>query len=306
LRSVEGVLVRWVIDDRPGSDQVLAVLVPALMAEFRWNEAEALAAKWAQLRPDSARAWRHRGEVAERRRKTSEAVSALREAARLDPQDRQARLNLARLLLESRQSVGEAAEQLEWLRQADPDNPEVLVQLAVCREAQGAPDEAEALLDQVITSHASEAKAYGYRGRLELNRARPAAAAPFLRRAAELDPGNVETLYSLFLCLRQVGAPAEAREAEERWRRAEADLKRVAQLARAVAASPRDPDLRSEIGELFLRNGRVQDGLRWLESALRERPDHAPTHRLLADYYDRAGQAELAGYHQAAAGSSGK
>jgi tetratricopeptide (TPR) repeat protein len=299
LRSVEDSLIRWVIEERPGSHHVLAVLVPAFMAEFRWPESNTLAAKWTQLQPRSAAAWRCRAEVSERLRKRNDAVNALREAVELDPRDRQSRLNLARMLLETRQAVDEAAAHLAWLSQGDSQDPAVLVQLAVCREMQGSPDQAEALLDQVIAGQKTEPKAYYYRGRLELNRGRAAAAAPFLRRAAELDPGDLETLYSLFLCLRQAGTPAEARAAEDRWKRADADLKRVAELSRAVAASPHDPELRREMGELFLRNGRDRDGVRWLESALRERPDHEPSRRLLAEYYDRTGQPGLAAYHRA-------
>jgi Flp pilus assembly protein TadD len=48
------------------------------------------------------------------------------------------------------------------------------------------------------------------------------------------------------------------------------------------------------MGELFLRNGREQDGLRWLRSALREQPDHGPTRQALAAYYERKGQTDRA------------
>jgi Flp pilus assembly protein TadD len=76
-------------------------------------------------------------------------------------------------------------------------------------------------------------------------------------------------------------------------------LKRAAELARAISASPHDPELRREIGELFLRNGRETEGVRWLESALRARPDHAPTHKVLAAYYERIGRPDLARQHGA-------
>ena len=160
------------------------------------------------------------------------------------------------------------------------------VLLGVCRELQGQPEQAIALLDKAIAASPRDAKAYYHRGRLDLHRGESATALPFLRRAAELDPSDPEILYSLVLCLKAAGTPDEARAAEEHWKRCEEDLKRVALLGRLIAVSPHDPDLRREMGELFLRNGRDADGLRWLESALRERPDHAATHRVLADYYE--------------------
>jgi predicted Zn-dependent protease len=268
------------------------------MAEFRMIEAQGLAEKWIQLRPESAAAWAQHGEILVRRLRKAEAVTALREAVRLDPNGRRTRMSLARMLIETRQSPAEAAEHLEWLREKEPKNPEVAVLTAMCREAQGRPDEAAAILDRLIAENARDAKAHYHRGRLELNRGQAAAAAPHLRRAAELDPSDPEILNSLLLCVQQVGTPAEIREVEERWKRCDADLKRVTDLARLISASPRNPDLRREMGELFLRNGREREGIRWLESALREQSDHVPTHRLLADYYERIGEETLAEHHR--------
>src|SRR5262249_44966970 len=134
---------------------------------------------WTDLQPNSARAWAYRGEILERLRKRNDAVTALRRAAELDPSDRRSRFGLARMLLETKQSPAEAAEHLEWLRAMDPENLAVVVQLSVCREAQGRVDEAEAMLDRVIAQRARDPKAYYHRGRLELNRGRPGAAIPF-------------------------------------------------------------------------------------------------------------------------------
>jgi uncharacterized protein HemY len=108
----------------------------------------------------------------------------------------------------------------------------------------------------------------------------------------------------LFQCLQQVGSPAEAKSAEERWRQCEADLKTVAELATAISRMPRDPDLRCKMGELFLRNGRVADGLNWLNSALREQPDHGPTHMALASHFEKTGQPDRAATHRALAAAS--
>ena len=300
LAAVEGVLLKAVSEGHPDTPNILAVLVPALGAEFRWIDADTLSAKWVEQRPDSARAWRERGIVLERVRRTEASTAAYRRAVELDPEDRRARIGLARMLLETRQSPAEAAEHLERLTAADPKDPVVRLLLATCREAQNRPEEAAALLDRLIAEH-PDAAALHRRGRLELDRGRPADAIGYLRRAAELRRADPEILYSLLLCLKQIGTPDETREVEERFKKCEADLKRVGELGRAISASPHNPDLRAEIGELFLRNGQDREGLRWLESALRERPDHAPTHRVLAAYYERTGQQQFADYHRAIA-----
>ena len=301
LAGVEAPLLRTLADGDAESSEIVAVLVPHYLADFRIAEAGTLSAKWVELRPESAKAWAYRADALERLRKTDEALAAFRRVVELSPTDRAARLNLARLAVENHRPLDEASRHLEGLVAADPDDAPALVQLAACREAQGRPDDAAALLDRVIAGSAGDAKALHLRGRLELNRGNVPAATAFVRRAAALGPADVETLYTLYLCVQQTGTPAEVRAAEERYRRCDADLKRVAELARTIAASPDDPDPRREIGELFLRNGRVADGLRWLDSALRIDPGHAATHRVLAAHHDSTGRPDLARHHNAQA-----
>lgn len=297
----EAFLLEHVGHDDPDAAEVIPALVGVYAGQFRWPEAERLTERWVRIRPNSARAWARRGEVLERLLRKDDAIAALREAVRLDPNDRRTRLDLVRLLLESRKPPAEAAEHLAVLSEAEPDNPAVIIQLAIGRMAQGDAADAAAQLDRAIALGATDAKAFQLRGQMELDEGHPAAAVPLLRRAREIDPSDPQILYALCQALHRSGQTAEATATEARLRQAEADLKRVAELAAAISRSPRDPDLRREMGELFLRNGREQDGLRWLQSALRVRPDHAPTHRALADYYERTGRPHLAAEHRSAA-----
>jgi tetratricopeptide (TPR) repeat protein len=294
--EAESALLHHLNNGHPESPQILEVLVPAYIAEFRWVEARTVAAKWVKLCPDSVAAWKAQAEILERLRQTEAASSALRRVVELSPDDRKARLDLARLILETRQPPDEAAKHAEWLTQTNPRDAASLIQLAACREAQSRTEEAIALLDRVIAEKSADPKAFHLRGRLEMARS-VAAALPFLRRAAELDRSDPDILYTLFLCLQQVGTPVEASEVEKRWRQAGADLNRAKELVRAISADPHNPELRREMGELFLRNGRDTEGIRWLQSALRQRPDHAPTHKTLAAYYERVGRPDLAKQH---------
>jgi len=299
LAIAESALIHHLNQEHPESARILAVLIPAYMAQYRWSDAGALAQRWTEVCPDDLQAWRAQAEILERLQKIDPATDALRRVVQLAPNDRKARLDLARLILQARQPPDEAAYHAEWLVKTDSLDTAALVQLAACRDAQSRTDEAIALLDQVIAKQPTDSKAFHYRGQVELQRGSASAAMPFLRRAVELDPSDPEILYTLFLCLQRAGTPSEASEAEKRWRQCSADLQRARDLGKAIAMTPHDPELRREMGELFLRNNREKEGLRWLESALRERRDHAPTHRVLADYYERIGQLERAAQHRA-------
>jgi len=294
--EAESALLHHLNNGHPEGPQILEVLVPAYMLQFQWAKADGLGAKWIELRPESVKAWKAHAEILERLRRTNAAVDALRRVVELSPEDRKARLDLARLILETRQSPDEAAKHAEWAVQSDPRDATALIQLAACREAQSRTEDAIAILDRVIAEFPPDPTAYHIRGRLEMAR-NATSALPFLRKAAELDRSNPDTLYSLFLCLQRAGTPEQAAEAEKQWRRCSDDLRRARELGRVISASPHDPELRREMGELFLRNGRDAEGLRWLESALREDPNHASTHRALAEYYERIGQPERAAHH---------
>jgi tetratricopeptide (TPR) repeat protein len=289
-------LLRLVNEGHPQSAEILSFLVPMYVADFRIADAGTLTARWVEAAPDSVRAWTYRADALERLRRKDETGAALRRLLELAPDDRRARASLVRVLLEIRQNIDEAAGHAEWLTATDPADTTAQVQLAACRQEQGRGDEAAAILDRVIAA-TGDAQALHHRGRLEMNRGRPTAALPFLRRAADRAP-DTDVLYSLFLCTKQVGTPEEARAAEERWRQFESDWKRIKELGKAISAAPQNPDLRREMGELFLRYGKDVEGVRWLDSALRINPDHEATHKALAAYYERTGRPDLARPHR--------
>lgn len=298
LSAVESGLRRDLAEGHPKSSQILAILVPALLAQYRLIEAADLSTQWIELQPNSVAAWSLRADICERLRKFEEAVEALRNVVRLAPEDPNPKLKLARALLATHQSVEEAAALLDWVQTRIPDDPEFLTQLALCREEQGQLDEAAAIMDRLIASGTASAVIYHHRGRIDLNRGHPDRALPLLQRSVELDRSEPAALYSLLLCLQRVGTPEQIQQAEARWKQCEADLKRVATLSRIVAANPHDPEPRREMGELFLRNGRDEDGIRWLHSALREQPNHVPSHELLLQYYERHNRPVEAAHHR--------
>lgn len=299
--SVEAYLwQRYEQGDAQECAAIVAVLVPRLFAQFRLPEVGPLSARWVEWRPESALAWQYRAQVLERLHPNGlETVEAWRQWWRLAPQEPQAGIGLARLLMQRREEMTQAVALLEQLLQRWPAEEAAQLLLAECYLMLGQQDKALPLLERCVTHGSKPAQAYWLRGRWYLQRGEPAAAVRELRQAVAQDPSSPEVWYSLFQALQQAGAPPdEVRQVEQRWRQCDADLRRASQLARLVGERPRDADLRQQLGELFLRHGREVDGLRWLQSALQLQPDHPATHRLLADYYDRQGRSDLAAVHR--------
>jgi predicted Zn-dependent protease len=241
-----------------------------------------------------------RAEAQERLLHIEEALAAYRRAVELSPDQDDARLHFAELLLRARRPQ-EAARHLEVLRQRQPDNTTVLLGLARCRWLQGQAEEARALLDGALAEDPDNAGLLAERGRFDLESGRVREAEPRLRKAVALAPYDRETVYSLSQCLQHCGKAAEAKACVKKMEEIDAQLARLDVVLGKIRAAPNDAGLRHEAGMIFLQSGQAKEGLRWLESALRIDPLYPPTHRALADYFDKVGAPAQASLHRSMA-----
>lgn len=298
FEAEEPYLTKLVLESHPDTAAVLEVLTPLYYSRYQLEEARHCADKWVELRPGSAKAWNYRGEILGRLRHFEKAITSFREAIRLDPSFRAARTKLADLMLDQRQSPAQVEEVIAPLLRETPDDPYTQRLLIRCREAQGRLSEAIQLADVLLRRDPNSATSLQLRGRLELESGRAAAAVPFLRDAVKYAPHDIDAHYTLWRCLNETGPAEEAKAVEARFKKLQEELQRLRDLARRIVASPHDADLRREAGEIAIRNGLESDGIRWLASALQERPDDPRTHQVLSEYYSRTNRPDLAEYHK--------
>ena len=128
------------------------------------------------------------------------------------------------------------------------------------------PEEAAKLLDGLLTEFPDHGESLWERGELELEQGRPAAAEPFLRKAALRRPFDRRVQYAMFQCLLRLDRTVEAETFNARVKQLDADLVRLGQVRTQVMDNPNDAALRCEGGLLFLRNGEREEGLRWLQT----------------------------------------
>jgi Tfp pilus assembly protein PilF len=294
--AVEGDLVRRVREDDPESGLILEVLTPLYLRNYQLYNAQECVQLWVAREPDHVEAWLCRAQVFEYSLNTEEETASYRRVVELDPDNDAARLKLAGMLTDAHPL--EALEHFEILRARLGETSRILGGLACCRRILNQSDEARRLLEQLLAREPRNGRALGERGRLALQHESAAAAEPWFRRALAELPREVDLHYGLYKCLEGQGKRSEAREVLARLRRIEADLDRLREVTRQIAEHPHDPDLRCEAGVIQLRNGLDVQGVRWLESALREDPTHAASHQALADYYERANDRERAARHR--------
>jgi hypothetical protein len=95
-----------------------------------------------------------------------------------------------------------------------------------------------------------------------------------------------------------LGDVDRAKHEHELSRRLREEYQAMADLRGALARHPADDELRCAAARWMLAHDREPAGLEFAHSILQRKPGHSATVRLLADYYERKGNAGLANYYR--------
>src|SRR5207247_1177614 len=128
-----------------------------------------------------------------------ECTAFFRQALELAPDHFEARLYLTAALIDF--DAREAVEHLEILRRRDPQNSQVCLLLATLRHAFGQFQEAQQILDEILTRDPDHETALLERGKVALDAGRPADAEPFLQRALARTPDGLSIHRAMARCL---------------------------------------------------------------------------------------------------------
>jgi tetratricopeptide (TPR) repeat protein len=298
LKGVEAPLVAFAREENnPDAIIILEALTRGYMRTYQLLRAQDCLERWLALAPDDAEALVFRGDVRRFLRNRDEALADYLRALDLDPDQDEARLQAAEILID-RHQADDALRHLEFLRDRQPDRVEVLLGLAQCDRLLNRRKEAVELVDGVLKANPKNLEALRERGRLAWEMADPARAATLLRRVVERAPYDRSATFWLANCLDQLSQPEEAKQYRAQLKVIEEQMRRLDELTRLITQSPHDAALRHEAGVIFLDSGQPVEGLRWLQSALIEDPYYQPTHLKLADYYDSINEKALAAQHR--------
>jgi predicted Zn-dependent protease len=282
-------------------DLILEAVVRGYQKNYLIGKMKACLAAWLERKPDNIYALLQRGWVAERDNAHHQAVTDYNRVLELKPDHAEARLRRGQALLFLKQASA-ALKDLEIVHHNAPDDPPIGVALAECLAQLGRSEEAAQLLDRLLVRHPRDSQVLLARGRLALDQGQPEQAENWLRQAVAGAPRDHATMYAYARCLKRLGKEAEGNKALATLKDIESDLERMAELTGRLQKKAHDPDVRCEIGKIFLRSSEYKEGVLWLESALRADPSHRPTHQALADYYAQDNQPARAAQHRRRAG----
>lgn len=289
--------------NHPDSNLILESLARGYAMLFRFADLDIVLHQWLEREPDSLvalvfRAWAH-----EQLGARHDALQDYRAILEKDPGNDEARLRLASLLIEKSQPE-EAHEHLQIIVRRHPDNLVAKVRLALSLHDMGHIEEADRYLHDVLEAEPNSAAALTARGRIALQMNRVEEAAAFLRRSLEVDKTDYTTTFLLHQALERLGDQSEEfAEITKRLRSLEADTRRLHTLIiEQNAALAHDPAVHVEIAAILFRAGDKQEGLRWIQQALRLDPQFPKAHAELAKYYQAQGDAMRAQHHRRLAG----
>ncbi len=278
--------------DHPDKQLILEALVRGYLRRYRIGDALACLQRWKQIDPDNAQMYCLEGLLyLDYTHTQSPAINGFRRAVELDADHEEARQGLAVALISARR-YSEAIEHLHILLRHQPESPGLRIGLAECYDGLGQDAEAMKLVDAVLAQQPEFPPAVSLRGQLYMKSGDSVQAERWLREAVRLNPTEHRARYSLILCLNQNGKEEESRKLRQHFEQLEDDLARFNDIVtKDILQRPNDPALHCTLGQLLLRGGQREEGLRWLQSALRLDPNYAPARQAVEEYQKQA-QAE--------------
>jgi predicted Zn-dependent protease len=294
IADVENLLLEQVNLNSPDSNLILEAMAKGYIIVYHLDGARGCLNRLLERQPDNISALLWRASLWRTAGNYTGAVEDCRHAVEAQPNHRAARLRLGETLLITEQPA-EALRQYEYLRQQPGgEATEILLGLARCHHQLGHTETARQLLEEVLARDPHDGFAVVERGKLALEMESPVAAEKWLRQAVADYPFDATSNYLLAQALQKQGKEEESRPYFAARTRIENDLKALQLAFQRVVKKPNDPEPRLEAGRICLRNGRADEGERWLLSAVEQAPEHAAARSALAAFYERSGKTELA------------
>jgi tetratricopeptide (TPR) repeat protein len=299
--DVERALHQLVEDEYGDSVLILEALAQGYRASLRLGSALVALEKLIERAPDHKWAYFWRGNIQADTEHMADAVGDFRRAAEIDPKSIQFRFRLATALV----SLGRAQDawpHVAELLRHEPTNADALLAAARCQRVFGDRPQALEYLKQLLDEDPNHAEGWAERGLVFSDEGNGTEAVHCLRRAFKLEPRSYIIGFALFNELTAQGLHSEAKvvwmKIEESKRRSE----RFKELLMQLAKDHRNVALRHELGTLFLNNQGKETALHFFNSVLQIDPGYKPTHKVLAEYYQRQGNSDRAAYHRRQAG----
>ena len=237
--------------------------------------------------------------------KPAEAVQDFQRVLELKPDHPEAHLALA-LVLTNDGQFKEAMPHFQFYLDRQPQDPsEALFGLASCQYSIGKTDQAREALDQLLAQDKNNAGAMFLQAKIELAEGRLPEALAWLKKADALSPLQADVTNALVHVCGQLGLKDETAFYKQRLDDIKKRDETLDRLISEAKIRPDDPEIRFELAITCLKYGREEEASHWFQGILRKNPNHLPTLKALADYYEKKGNHQLASHYRRKAENAG-
>jgi predicted Zn-dependent protease len=296
--EAEPVLLEAYQESREPRIEVAQELARVYLSTYQIDRAAAPLERWRELAPGDARPYLWRNEIATRNHAEPEVlIQNYLEALKRDPMLDKARLGLAERLRKVHR-VDEARREYATYLARHPKDVEALAGAGLAAlEADDVPAAVHSF-EAALAVEPKDTTVLKELAQINLRRGRFHEACDQLRRVAQIDRFDPDIHYTYARALKLSGDDRGAKAETELSLRLRNEHNDLEAIRTKLMKNPNDVEIRFQIARWFLDHGRDGEGLDWTKEILRQTPQHAPTQRLLAAYYDRNGNAGLANYHR--------
>jgi len=278
--------------------EVARELAKIYLASYRLTEAAAPTARSRLLAPEDPQPYLWSNEIASRgSAEPAILIQNYRAALERNPNLDKARLGLAEQLSKDRR-FDDAEQEYRTYLERNPKDGSALVGLGRNSFQRGELDTAEQYFEAALKADPRQPDALKELGQIDLRLGRFRKACERLGRLTEIQPFDYEVRYSYAQALKLGGDDARSRIETEHATRLRKEQDHILQLRTKLLSDPNNSAIRFEVAKWMLENGHDEPGLKWTAEILRAEPRHSPTHRLLADYYQKHGNPGQANYHR--------
>ncbi len=295
-------LSELLIQSQGDMQDICETFVNSCILNYQFNEALNLLKLWEADFPEDPLPNFMRGKILEHNRALQDAIKEFQKTLRKDPGYAPAAYNLARIQLTLKKTEA-AMKYFQMTLENTTYQAPAKIGLARCYRLLNRNPEAKKLLNEVLQEDVdtlqeayqvmgqpkflAKSAAQLEMGNLELAEKNYEAALKWMEPAAKANPLDLGVKNSLAIVYSRLGRKEEAKELSRLIKETNDALGKIQEQLDQVLKEPHNAELRFQIGKSYLRYVSEEQGIVWLNSALRNQPDHGPAHAELARYYEQ-------------------
>jgi Flp pilus assembly protein TadD len=296
--GVELVLRQAFVEGQEPQVEIARELAAIYLTTFQFDRASVAIERWRKLAPEDPEPYLWRNEIDSRTApEPAILIQNYRAALDRDPELGKARLGLAEQLRKA-QRLEEAAREYATHLTRNPRDTDALIGIGRTSFGKGDIDDAVHSFEAALAVNPREPEALKELAQIDLRRGDFSRSCERLRAAIEIDPYDPDSHYNYAQALKFMGDDQQSRAEAELSARLRKEHERMTDIRDNLLKSPNDQKLRLDAAAWLLAHGHDDEGLAWAAQIIGAQPTHGPIHRLLADYYQRKGNAGLANYHR--------